>query len=179
LDIVSKLFHDWSLETWANVLEVIGFVVATAGLTIGLFIKSEINRLKTNYIFDTRIKKHILNLKNSTSALNQSLNDYDNNRQAIRTELGIIVSELEDLTQKIGYWQGCKSKRLISFLKTRRKKPFDIKPNANRSLLILYVSKYFYRIYKTTYDDVWIVYDRLHEIIRQMENIKQNRDKSL
>lgn len=179
LDIVSKLFVDWDLETWANVLEIVGFVIAVTGLIIGLFIRSEINRLKVNYIFNTRIIKHILNLKNSTSALNQFLNDYDNNRQVIRTELGVIVSELEDLIQKIDYWQGWKSKRLVSFLKARREKPFDVKPNASRNLFVVYVSKYFYRFYKTTYDDVWLVYDRLHEIIRQMENIKQNKEKSL
>ena len=122
-----KLFFEWDLETWANVLEVVGFCFAIGAFVIGLFIKSEINKLKTSYIFDKRIKKHIDNLKKSASEINQFLNDYDNNRHNIRTEFANCISELQDLIPKIRYRQSLKSRRLISFMKSRRTRPFVVR----------------------------------------------------
>ncbi|MBK9718215.1 MAG: hypothetical protein IPO85_12015 [Saprospiraceae bacterium] len=178
MDILKKLFSEWDLETWANVLEVVGFAFAMGAFFLGLFIKSEINKLKTSYIFDKRIKKHIENLKKSASEFNQFLNDYDNNRHTIRTEFGNCLSELQDLIPKIGFRQGWKSRNLICFLKARRTKPFVIR-EIQTSPFFFWLLRYPKRVYQTNYDDVWIVYDRLIEIIRQLENIKQNKDKSL
>jgi len=178
LDIYKKLFFKWDLETWANVLEIVGFCFSIGAFIIGLFIKSEINKLKTSYIFNKRIKKHIENLKNSASAINQYLNDYDNNRHTTRTEFANCVSELEDLITKLGFRQSLKSRKLLLFLKNRRSRPFDVKQVRNSSFLF-YITKYPKRFYQTSYDDVWNVYDRLIEIIRQLENLKQNKDKSV
>lgn len=178
MEILKKLFLEWDLESWANVLEVVGSCFALGAFLIGLFIKSEINKLKTSYIFDKRIKKHIDNLKKSASEINQFLNNYDNNRHTIRTEFANCISELEDLIPKIGYRQSLKSRGLKSFLKGRRTRPFVVRQVQNSSFLF-YITKYPKRLYQTTYDDVWIVYDSLIEIIRQLENIKQNKDKSL
>nr|WP_288836350.1 hypothetical protein [uncultured Flavobacterium sp.] len=178
MNILKKLFVEWDLETWANVLEVVGFISAMGAFIIGLFLKSEINKLKTGYIFDKRIKKHIDNLKVSASEINRCLNDYDNNRHLIRTEFGKCISELQDLIPKVSYGQSLKSRRLSSFLKSRRRRPFVVR-YVQTSALLHFVSKYPKRFYQTNYDDVWIVYDRLVEIIRQMENIKQNKAKSL
>lgn len=178
MDILKNLFLEWDLETWANVLEVVGFCFAIGAFIIGLFIKSEINKLKTSYIFDKRIKKHIDNLQKSASEINQFLNDYNSNRREIRTEFANCISELEDLIPKISYRQSLKSRRLCSFLKGRRTRPFVIR-QVQSSSFIFYITKYPKRFYQTTYDDVWIVYDSLIEIIRQLENIKQNKGKSL
>jgi hypothetical protein len=178
LDILEKLFINWELDTWANILEIVGFGLSLGAFFIGLFIKSELNKLKTSYIFDKRIKKHIENLKISASHFNELLNDYDNNRSKIRTEFGICISELEDLTSKISYRQSLKSKSLVYFLKRRQNKPFVQHKHDNSSLLF-YISKYHKRFYETSYDDTWIVYNKLIEIIRQMENIVQNKNKSL
>lgn len=178
MDILHKLFWQWDLETWANVLEVVGFLFAIGTFMISLFLKSEINKLKTSYIFDKTIKNQIEKLKNSASLISQFLNDYDNNRHAIRSEFATCVSDLEDLIKKVGYRQGWKSKRLLSFIKSRRDKPFVPKITQAHPLLY-YVSKYPKRIYQTTYDDIWIVYNSLIEVIRQMENIKINKAKSL
>lgn len=111
--IWEKLFVEGSLETWANVLEVVGFIFAVSSFIISLFIKSEINKLKTQYIFDKRIKEHIKNLQSLESKLSSCLNDYDNNKENIRTELTNCQSELEDLYIKLGFWQSLKSRRLI------------------------------------------------------------------
>ena len=140
--------------------------------------RQEINKLKTSYIFDKRIKKHIDNLKKSASEINQFLNDYDNNRHNIRTEFANCISELQDLIPKIRYRQSLKSRRLISFMKSRRTRPFVVRL-VQKSSFQFYITKYPRRLYQTTYDDVWIVYNGLIEIIRQLENIKQNKDKSL
>ncbi len=178
MDTLKKLFIEWDLETWANILEVVGFALVMGAFILGLFIKSEINKLKTSYIFDKRIKKHIENLKKSASEFNQFLNDYDNNRHTIRTEFGNCLSELQDLIPKIGFRQSWKSRNLVGFLKGRRTKPFVIR-ESQTSPFWFWALRYPKRIYQTNYDDVWIVYDRLIEIIRQLENIKQNKDKSL
>lgn len=178
LGIIEKLFVCWDLETWANVLEVVGFMFALGAFLIGLFIKSEINKLKTNYIFDQRIKRHIKNLESSASELNQLLNEYERSFNAISTQFGLCISELEDLTPKISWVQGGKSRRLIRFLKSRRGKPF-IPKRENSSPLIDFVLQYPRRMVQTEYDDVWLVYYQLMEIIRQMENLKLNKDKSI
>ena len=176
--MLKKLFIEWDLGTWADILGVTGFAFSMGTFILGLFIKSEINKLKTSYIFDKRIKKHIENLKKSASEFNQFLNDYDNNRHPIRTEFGNCLSELQDLTPKIGFRQGWKSRKLIFFLKCRRTKPFVVR-ETQTSAFWFWALRYPKRVYQTNYDDVWIVYDRLIEIIRQLENIKQNKDKSL
>ena len=178
MDIQKKLFSDWDIETWANVLGIVSFCFATGAFIIGLFIKSEINKLKTNYIFDKRIKKHISNLKNSASAINQFLNDYDNNRHMIRVEFANCISELEDLIPKISFRQSINSRKLKSFLQSRRNRPLVVR-KTQKSSFLFYVMKYPKRVYQTNYDDIWIVYESLIGIIRQLENIKQNKDKSL
>ena len=172
------LFTDWDLGTWADILQVVGFGFAFASFVISLFIKSEINKLKTNYIFDKRIKKHILNLKNSSSEINQLLNDYNDNKLSIKTEFSKCVAELEDLIPKVSFWQSIRSRRLICFLKARKKRQFADK-TIQVSTFIFYISKYPKRIYETSYDDIWVAYNGLIEIIRQLENIKLNKDKSL
>ena len=58
IHICTKLFINWDLESWANVLEVVGFVFAISGFILSLFIKSEIKKLKTDLIFNRR-KKNI------------------------------------------------------------------------------------------------------------------------
>lgn len=178
MEIQKKVFAEWDLDTWANILGIISFIFAFGTFIIGLFIKSEINKLRTNYIFDKRIKKHIRNLETSASEINQLLNDYDTNRQLIRTEFGKCLSELQDLILKISFKQSWKSRKLICFLKGRRVKPFVVK-KTHTSAICFWILRYPKRIYQTNYDDIWIVYDRLIEIIRQLENIKQNKDKSL
>lgn len=175
---LNKLFVDWDLSEWANILEVVGFLFAIGTFIVGLFIKSEINQLKASYIFDRRAKKHIDNLEKSASEISQLLNDYDNNIHNIKTEFSKCISELEDIIPKIGYRQSLKCRRLKTFLKRRRIRPFVIK-QAQTSSFIFFITKYPKRLYQTSYDDTWYVYDRLNEVIRQLENIKQNKDKSL
>jgi hypothetical protein len=178
LELVSKLFVEWSLETWANVLEIVGFIVALSAFIISLVIKSEIGRLKTSYIFDKTIKRHIENLKASASTINQLLNDYDTNRSLIRTELGNCISELEDISQKVSFSQAGKCRRLVRFLKRRRTRQFVLR-KIHTNILVQFIMKRPRRLIETSYDDVWEIYDRLIEVIRQMENIKLNKNKSL
>ena len=131
-----------------------------------------------NIIFKHLLRKHIDNLEKSASEINNFLNDYDNNRQPIKTEFGNCISELEDLILKVSVKQSLKCRRLSTFLKSRRNKPFVVK-KVQKSPFIHFVTKYPKRLYQTSYDDIWVVYDELIEIIRQMENIKQNKVKSL
>lgn len=176
--MLEKLFTDWDLDTWANVLEVAGFIMATCAFIIGLFIKNEIVRLKTSYIFKARINEHIKQLSQSASDINNLLNDYDNNKSIIRTELSKCQSELEDLIPKLGYFQGQKSRNLVRFIESRKNKPF-VNRDITMTPLKYFFSKYPNRIIKTTYDDTWIVYNKLMEVVRQIENIKKNRAKSV
>jgi hypothetical protein len=175
--IFNKLFYDWNLETWANVLEVVGFAFAIFSFIIALIIKSEVKKLKTDLIFDKRIKKHTQNLENSASKINNYLNNYDENKKEIKTEFSICIAELQDLKNKLSFYESIKIRWLIRRLKNRRNCPL-----ANRgvqsSTLIQSLKKYPKRIYETNYEDVWIIYDRLLEVIRQMENIKENKNKS-
>lgn len=177
IHICTKLFVNWELDTWANVLEVVGFLIAIISFIISLIIKSEVKKLKMDLIFDKRIKKHSANLEISASKLNNYLNDYENNKNEIKTELGICIAELQDLKNKIGFRESIKTRRLIRFLKYRRLKPFA-KKNDAKSTFCQFISKYPKRFYETSYEDIWEVYNRLLEIIRQMENIKENKNKS-
>ncbi|OYX86198.1 MAG: hypothetical protein B7Y83_02420 [Flavobacteriales bacterium 32-34-25] len=176
IGILTRLFINWELDTWANVLEVIGFIIAVIAFIIGLIIKSEIKKLKTDILFEKRIKKHITNLSNSGSKLNSFLNDYNNNKSEIKTELGICITELQDLATKISYKESLKTRRLIRFTKSRRNKKFADESEGD-STLKHFFTKHIHRIYETNYDDIWIIYDGILEVLRQMENIKENKNK--
>ncbi len=176
--MIKELFFEWKLDTWANVLEVIGFAISIIAFIIGILIKSEIQRLKTSYIFDQRIKTHIVNLTKTNSKISQFLTDYDNCFEEIKQELSLCKSELEDLSIKLNYNQRFKCKKLIRFIVRRRDKHF-IKRQTFKPTLWNHVIKYFKRLYITTYDDIWIIYETLLEVIRDMENTKLNNKKSL
>jgi len=178
LEIGDKLFKDWDLSTWADVLGIFGFVFAFLAFAIGLFIKSQIKALKTQYIFDKRISKHIRNLGESASLLNRYLDDYNHNHYEIQTEFGLCIKELQDLLTKISFNQGLKSRQLVFFMKMSRARPF-VKKGKGTTTFISYLLKYVRRLYQTTYDDVYVIYSGLLEIIRQLENIKENKAKSL
>lgn len=176
--MIEKLFTDWELDTWANVLEIVGFGITIISLIVALFVKSELTRLKLSYIFDNRIKEHSKSLKKTASALNRLYDEYDTNRDLIKTELRVCLSELQDLKSKLGFWKSLKSRFLIYFIKRRLTKPFE-KKEQNENYLLDFLTKYPKRIYKTTYDDNWLIYSKLYGVIRQIENIKRNKDKSL
>lgn len=179
LELLKKLFTEWDLETWANVLGVFSAFFAFAAFIVGLFVKSEIDKLKTKYIFDKRIKVHIKKLQEASATINSLLNDYDENRAQIRTEIGVIQAELEDIIPKLGAGQRRKCKKLVSFIKGRKKGDFVQQSNVSNSSLFTHISKYWYRVFQTSYDDIWVIYNLLIEIIRQIENIKKNTDNSL
>ena len=176
--MIDKLFKNWELDTWANVLEIVGFIITIISLIVALFVKSELSKLKLSYIFDTRIKGHLKAIRNVAGNLNELTNDYNENRDEIKTELRICVSELNDLKDKLSYWEKKKSKRLINFINQRLKKPFEVKKE-EKNAFITFFKKYPYRLFITTYDDVWEIYGRLYEVISQVDNIKKNKEKSL
>ncbi|MCC9016978.1 hypothetical protein [Flavobacterium lipolyticum] len=176
--ILKDLLEDWKLDTWANVLEIVGFTISIFSLCITILLKSEITKLKIGYIFDKTIKKHITKLSESTTNINTFFNDYNSNIRNIQLELSKCKSELQDLKSKLGFFDSLKSQRLIWFINSRLGKTFENEiirqPGLGKFLL-----KYIHRTHKTTSEDVWVVYFKIHEIIRQVENIKNNKDKSL
>ena len=176
--MIEKLFKNWELDTWANVLEIVGFIITIISLVVALFVNSELSKLKLSYIFDTRIKGQLKSLRNVAGNLNKLTNEYDVNRNEIKTELRKCTSELNDLKDKLGNWERKKSKRLIRFIDQRLEKPFEIKKDDKNAFRIFF-KKYPYRLFITTYDDIWEIYGRLYEIISQVENIKKNKEKSL
>ncbi|MFX0557132.1 hypothetical protein ACOCEA_10045 [Maribacter sp. CXY002] len=176
--MVDKLFKDWDLETWANVLEVIGFVITVVSLIVALFVKSELSKLKSSYIFDNRVKHHSKALKNTVSTLNKYFDEYDSNHDLIKTELRVCISELEDLITKLGFWESIKCRRLVYFIKRRLTKPFENRTKKGHPLKEL-IKRYPKRLYTTTYYDNYHIYSGIYGIIRQIENIKKNKDKSL
>lgn len=177
-EILKNLFVDWILETWANVLEVVGFTISIISLSITIMLKSELTKLKLSYIFDKRIKNHINKLTETAANLNDFFNDYNSNIRNVQTELEKCKSELVDLKSKLGFFDSLKSLLLIWFINRRLTKTFEeekkIKPSIKTFIL-----KYINRFYKTTSEDIWIIYFKIHGIIRQVENIKKNKDKSL
>jgi len=176
--ITKELFTEWQLDTWANILEIVGFGITIISLIIALFVKSELTRLKLSYIFDNRIKDHSKALKKITSGLNRLFDEYDTNRDLIKSELSICVSELQDMRGKLGFWKGLKTRFLIFFIRRRLTKKFELKKE-NENTFLAFILKYPNRIYKTTYEDNWLIYCKLNAIIRQIDNIKKNKDKSL
>jgi len=177
-EIFTKLFTNWELDTWANVLEIVGFTISILSLFITLFLKSEISKLKLSYIFDKRIKSHLNQLSESATNLNNYFIDYDANIRNTQLELSKCISELNDLKNKLGFFDSLKSKYLIRFIKKRLTKTFEQEKKIEPTFKT-FVIKYINRYYKTTSEDVWIIYNRIHGVIRQVENIKKNKDKSL
>jgi hypothetical protein len=173
-----KLFVEWDLKTWAEILEIIGAISAVATFFIGRFIRSQIDRLRLNYIFDKRIRQNITLLSGSASNISTYLNNYDENREQIKTELGKCQSELEDIILKLSKRQSLKCRHLVKFIKRRKYKPFEKRDNIDPSLKNSVV-KFYKRVYLTTYDDIWIVYNELLEIERQLDNFKKNMQKSI
>tara|TARA_B110001469_G_scaffold127556_1_gene148967 strand:- start:8654 stop:8983 length:330 start_codon:yes stop_codon:yes gene_type:complete len=103
--MIEKLFKNWELDTWANVLEIVGFIITIISLVVALFVNSELSKLKLSYIFDTRIKGQLKSLRNVAGNLNKLTNEYDVNRNEIKTELRKCTSELNDLKDKLGNWE--------------------------------------------------------------------------
>ena len=153
-------------------------------LSVSYYSSRHLSRVFTNLIDKCYNKNdlHFVVIDNTNgqdkNLINLQSNDYDVNRDEIKTELRICISELNDLKDKLGYWEKKKSKRLISFINQRLEKPFEIKKQDNNAF-ITFLKKYPYRLFITTYDDVWEIYGRLYEIISQVENIKKNKEKSL
>jgi len=178
MEILKELFIEWKLDTWANVLEVVGFILTIGSIVIALHVKSEVAQLKQSYIFDKRINDHLKALNQHASDLNTFLNDYNLNKHLIITEIGKCQSELEDLMWKLGNRKGWKTKTLIKFIKKRKNKPFINYVNSTSPILD-YLTVPFTRLYRTTYNDTWIIYNNLREVITQVENLKKNKTKSL
>lgn len=170
MGILNKLFTDWDLSTWANILGIIGFIISLGAIVFGIINKSQIKEIKKEYLFKKRISHHIKNLQNIASNISTLLNDYDQNIRLIQTEFGRCQTELEDLIIKLDRSQKKKAKKLIRFLKRKKTKKF-----VKKDIEISSYEKYS----KTSYEDTWFVYYQLHEIIKQMENIKTNKEKSL
>jgi hypothetical protein len=178
MEIIKELFVDWKLDTWANVLGILGFALTIGTIIIALYVKSEVAQIKQSYIFDKRINDHLKALNQYASDLNTFLNDYNLNKHLIRTEIGRCQSELEDLMWKLGNRKSWKTKTLIKFIKKRKNKPF-INHVTTTTPILDYLTIPFTRFYRTTYDDTWIIYNNLREVITQVENFKKNKTKSL
>jgi hypothetical protein len=178
METLYELFVKWQLDTWANVLEVVGFLFTIISLLVALRVKSEVTQLKQSYIFDKRIKDHLKALNQHASDLNTFLNNYNVNKHLIRTEIGKCQSELEDLLWKLGNRKGFKTRRLTRFIKGRKNKPFIDQVN-NDSPISDYLKRPFTRLVQSTYNDTWVIYNDLREVITQVENFKKNKDKSL
>ena len=176
MEILKQLFIEWKLDTWANILEVIGFAISVIVLLVGLFIKSEIKKLKTDVLFDSRIQKHLQNLKNHGSSINNYLNDYNGNINQIKNEFGLCRTELKDLSDKVSNKERKPIRKLISVLNNLQKNNFEVESNLPQSKMIL--MKRIKRMYSTNIEDVWEVYFKISELIRQMENLKLNKAKS-
>lgn len=171
------LFLEWKLDIWANILEVIGFLISIASILIGLRVKSLVTKLRTEHLFDKTVNKHIKKLETASSEINNLLNSYDINRQLIKVQFSICISELKDIIQKIPNHKR-KSKQVLSFLISRNKRTFA-KHTPQMHAIIEFITKYPKRIYQTTEDDVWTAYRGLKEVIVQLENVKSNRRHSL
>jgi hypothetical protein len=178
LDIFRRLFVIWELQAWAEVLEIVGAIAAVSGFFITLFVKKELNKLRISFIFDKRIKDHLKNITQSAQDINNYLNDYDRNKELIKTELGTCQSELEDIITKLNFRQSWKCRKLVKYIESRKHKFFISKKDSLEKTSNL-LKKRFTFYYCTTYDDIWVIYNQLHEIIRQIENFKKNKEKAL
>lgn len=178
IEVFNEMFIQWKLDTWANVLEIIGFSFASIALIFGFRNKSEITTLKLSHIFDKTINSHIKNLKETANKLNEFLNDYDKNRTQIKSEFGICQTEIDDLRKKLGWGEARKLKRFSNFLGSRKNKSFEKKRELKSHIWAVLI-KYPNKLFITTYDDVWIAYNLLIEVIRQMENKVRNKKNSL
>jgi hypothetical protein len=176
--LVYKLFTDWELSAWADVLGIVGFGVSTAGLIYTGLVKSEISKLKMTVLFDNRIDTHIKKLTKITGNLNEYFNDYNASISKIKIEIATAQSELSDLKNKLSSSDSKTITSLLRFIKKRRKKIFTSYIDQEKKWHQRFVDRKVKFYFQTTYDDVWIIYEGLHEIVEQMKNIKENRKKA-
>ena len=174
--LLIQLEPDWDLiNKWSQILTIIGFVITIISFIIIIVVKSQVKELRLSYAFDHRINTHIRRLKEITRNLNTYFDDYDTSRNLIKTELGICQSELENIAIKLDRSQRKKVDKLISFIKLHKEKNFSLE-GANlsgtwrRSIIFRWT-----RFYETSDNDIWTIFNSIHEIITQLENIKKDK----
>jgi hypothetical protein len=117
---------DWELiNKWSQALTIVGFIITIISLIVTLSIKSQVSKIRASYTFDKRVNDHIKQLTSIGSLLNEYFNDYNSSRNLIKIELGKCQSELEDIAIKLNFKQRRKTRRLISFIKRKKRKFFS------------------------------------------------------
>ncbi len=173
--IIKGLFVDWKLEIWAQVLEIIGASVGIISFIITLILRRDIKKLRVSYIFEKRITFHIKKLVASTNELNNLLNDYNNSTISIKVELARCQTELEDILSKLNTTQSNKVKRLIRLIKGKRNKGFLLSTANEKNIF----KNFFRKFSATNVDHIWKIYTDLHAVIRQLENIQQDKKSNI
>jgi len=167
---------DWGvINKWSQLLTILGFVITIISLIVSLTIKSKVNQLRASYTFDKRIDTHIKQLKAIASTLNGYFNDYDSCTHLIKVELGKCQSELEDIATKLTSKQSRKIRKLIKYIRNKKNKRFSLRANDSNNSFWNGMILMFKNRYQTSYDDIWLIYSFIYEIIIQIENIKKNK----
>jgi hypothetical protein len=177
LDTLNNFSNDWNLGTLANYLEIVGFAISLGAFILSWIVKSKVDKLRSEHLFDNRVNAHLKKLDESAAEISRLLNNYNRSRDLIKVEFGLCIAELQDIYIKLSPTQGKKCKSLIAFLKQRKNKTFISKLRIG-SIRQQFWAKNVLSHFQTTDDDVWIAYMGLREVIRQLENIKLNRNKS-
>lgn len=181
IETLKELFIDWRLQTWAEILEVVAAFFGVWTFFYARFIKKEVKELKDIYSFEKRINDHIKALTKITTDLNNNLSQFDQNIVTIKTLIGVCQSELESLTRKITTSKEDlnKIKELIKFIKQKKKETFITTTTTGTPIVSFWGRKKGNQIVETTDKDIWHIYQTVHEIVRNVENLKKDKQKSL
>lgn len=172
------LFVEWDLGTWANVLEVVGFIIMLLTLAQAIRIKSEVNQLKMDYILRKRISDHLKKFRALATSLKDLLRNYETSIEPIKETLVMIQSELQSLHEKLDDKNAKKIKKLIDFISKRR--ACDFKQNRDQErYLILVVKDIFPEPFDTSYNDLWTIYLEVHGLINELDNLRIDKKKAL
>jgi hypothetical protein len=178
MEILKGLFIDWKLDIWANVLEVIGFLVTVATIVISLRVKSEVAQLKLNYLFKARLPDHRTKLREKADSLKNHLRTYEDSIEEIKEVLVMIEAELQSLSEKLQGRELKTVKHLISFISMKRNNRFRVKRD-DESKLIVFIKQYVPIPFETSCADGWAIYTEVSGVVERIGNLLTDRTTSL
>lgn len=163
-------FNNITLSDWGSWSSVIGLLISIVTLFIAKTIKSRVESVKKEVMFNTRISPLLDDLENYITAIFVLYKNFDSSEDKIKHQLALCKGQLESIILKIPDAQRTDIDSLVKELKLIPKTKFSEKSDTmNRSI--------FKRKIYTSKTDVWKLYTDLSVVSKKLNNLV--KDKSI